>query len=311
MVWNHWLLFAWIVPSAWALAAVIDVFLIDRAIYENPLQATAISGFVVALPLILITLPIADWRSVNVEAASLGLASGVCYGLHLLFYYKAMFTVNDAAHTETFLNTEVLIIPVLAFLLLGESLTTGSYLGIALSALGVVILNRIAKGYLLSHRRMTRCLIIAVLASSMGFILQDMLFQSADYTTGLGCYAFGLLLTVAPLAAYSGPTKLSLVFSRYAIIIVSAEVFTLVATTASLRAIDTGPSVSLVAVIESARPLLIMLLCFALWTVLRGINQFNANSIASLQQQFHAAPEKLIACGLIAGGVFFASTANA
>jgi len=307
LLFHHWLVYAWIVPLAWAFAALVDVFMIEWDIYENPLQATALSGLVVALPLLVFSLPGAqlDFQNWNIVIA--GFCSGLFYALHLMFYYQAMFIANDATHAETFINTEVVLVPILAFIVLGETLAATNYLGIFLSALGVIILGWGARAHVVGHRRLAMFLACAVFASSIAFVLEDILFDLTDYRTGLFFYAIGVLVAAIPLALQQGAIVTSLRLIRYFRFIATAEIFTLIATMASLRAIETGPSVSLVTVIETARPVLIMVLCFALWVFFRSYCAIELNTMLALRNQFYAAKSKLAACTFIALGVYLVS----
>ena len=204
------------------------------------------------------------------------------------------------------MNTEVVFVPVLAFIVLGERLSEPHYLGIILAGFGVLTLNWGSRR-IVGHRRLSLFLAFAVLGSSMGFIIQDVLFDLTDYSSALVWYAFGLLLGVTPMIVLHGVGSLGRRFKRYVTPILIAECFTLIATAASTRAIDLGPSVSLVALIESARPLLIMLLCFFAWTwMIRG-EKVSVDTVHALREQFSASLNKIFACTLIAGGVFFAS----
>lgn len=304
---DHWLLYAWIVPIAWGLAAVIDVLLIEWDIYENPLQASAISGFVVAFPLLLLFLPHANLQSLNATVVVVGLLSGVCYALHLLFYYQAMFTANDAAHAETFMNTEVVFVPVLAFIVLGERFADTNYLSIGLAGLGAIVMSWSARCHVIAHARLTRFLVCAVFASSAGFIVEDILFDLTDYSTGVVCFSIGLLLGIAPSLVQQGVGRTGSTLFRNFRLIFCAEIFALVASAAQMRAIEKSHSVSLVAVIESARPLLIMLMCLAAWVLVRNYRRSDNGTIAALREQFSAGAHKLTACALIAGGVYIAS----
>ena len=307
IVWNHWLALAWVAPAAWAAAAIVDVFIIDRGVYRDPLQATAISGTIVALPFLLLALPMMEPAGLDVTTFAMALAGGICDILMLLFYYKAMFTTNDVAHAETFFNLEVLFIPLLAFAFVGEHLGALNYVGVGLAALGVVILNGSAGRYFSRHARLTAFLLAAVLASSAGIVIQDLVFARTGYWNGLVGYAFGILLGVIPLVRYSGLRDSFAAFRRNRGVILGAEAFTLVASFAGLRAIDLSPSASLVAVIESTRPLLIMLACLFAWLMLNRIRRCPADAIEALRAQFEAAPGKLAANGLIIGGVYVVS----
>ena len=295
-------------PLAWAVAAIVDVFIIDRGVYRNPNQAAAISGMVVAIPFSLIALSAWDPASLDSTSVVLGLGGGLCDLLMLWFYYKALFTTNDVTHAETFFNLEVLFIPMLAFIFIGEQLSSENFLGVGLAVIGVLILNRCAERYTSRGARMAGYLLAAVLASSSSLVIQDMVFARTSYWNGIGNYAIGIMLGVLLLARCYGPLRGVKTFWRNHGVILAAEVFTLIATFTSLRAIDLSPSVSLVAVIESTRPMLIMLACLLGWAVLRQIRLCGAEEIQALRDQFDVAPAKLAANGFIIGGVYIVSS---
>ena len=120
--WENWLLLAWVAPLAWGLGSLVDVLMIEQRVYRDPIQATVISSMVVSVPFLTFALPSTDFTGLELRACALAILGGTSYLLMLLFYYKAMFTVNDAAHAESFLNLEVLFVPILAFILFSEQL---------------------------------------------------------------------------------------------------------------------------------------------------------------------------------------------
>jgi len=302
-----WLLFAWIVPVAWGIAALIDVLMIEWDIYQSPAQATSISGIVVAVPLLLVLAPVASFEDLDSTSVFVGVCSGFCYALHLSYFYKALFTANDAAHTEAFMNTEVVIVPVLAFVFLGESLNGTSYLSIFLAGTGIVVLNRDSQEMVAKHRRLTRLLAIAVIVSSVGFILQDILFDLTSYRAALFCYAIGLLIGITPFILQQGAVNTGSRLLQYFGLIFIAELFAVIATLSSMRAIALAPALSLVAVIETFRPLVIMAICLLAWLVIRQCKNRYEGTEKALRAQISGSGRKLFACVLIGGGVFFAS----
>lgn len=99
---------------------------------------------------------------------------------------------------------------------------------------------------------------LAVLVSSFGFVLQDMLFDLTSYRAALFCYALGVLFGITPALLQRGMGKTCQRLIKYCRLIFFAELFAVIATLTSMRAISLAPSVSLVAVIETSRPLVIM-----------------------------------------------------
>lgn len=304
---DGWLLYAWIVPVAWGIATLIDVLMIEWKIYQDATQATSISGLVMAMPLLLVVTPIANLEDLDITSVVVGLCSGLCYALFLSYFYKALFTANDGAHTEAFMNTEVVIVPVLAFLILGESLNTTSYLSIVFAGLGVLVLNWESRGMVAKQRRLTRLLAVAVLVSSVGFIFQDILFDLTSYRAALVCYALGVLIGVTPALLQRGLGKTCHRLIKYCRLVFISELFAVIATLASMRAIALAPSVSLVAVIETVRPLVIMLVCTLAWITMHQYSIGSVGTRHALREQFSGSVRKLIACLLIGLGVFFAS----
>ena len=304
---DGWLFFAWMVPVAWGLAALIDVLMIEWDIYQSPVQATAISGLVVAVPLLVAVTPFAALEQLDMTSVAVGICSGICYALHLHYFYKAVFIANDAAHTEAFMNIEVVVVPVLAFLFLGESLGGSSYLSIVLAAFGVIVLNWETQRIVASQRYLIQLLTIAVMISSIAFILQDILFDLTSYRTALVCYSIGVLAGITPLLLQQGIRRTCGRLLQYAVPVFFAEVFAVIATLSSMRAIASSPPVSLVAVIETFRPLVIMTICFLMWIAMRHAGLGYERTLAALRMQFSGSFRKLFACTLLSCGVFLAS----
>ena len=305
--WHNWLLLAWFAPLVWGLGSLVDVLMIEQRVYRDPVQATVISSMVVSIPFLTFALPSLEFADLSMTAAMLAMLGGISYLMMLLFYYKAMFTVNDAAHAESFLNLEVLFVPLLAFLLLGEQLSGEHYLGIGLAALGVLILNGREGQYFFQHSRLTGILLVSVFASSCSLVIQDHVFTLTSYWNGIAFYAIGMLLGTAIMVLCHGSQDIGKTFWRFRKPILAAELFTLVATFTELRAIDLSPSAALVAVIATSAPLMIMLISLIVWAILRLMPSSRENLLQAFREQFDAAPTKLTANLLIIGGVYVIS----
>ena len=274
-IWENWLLLAWVAPLAWGLGSLVDVLMIEQRVYRDPIQATVISSLVVSLPFLTFAAPSLEFSELGMQACALAMLGGISYLMMLLFYYKAMFTVNDAAHAESFLNLEVLFVPILAFILFSEQLRGEHYLGIGLASLGVLILNSREGKYFLSHSRLTGLLLASVFASSCSLVIQDQVFALTSYWNGMAFYALGMLTGAGAMVVIHGSQDIGKTFWRFRKPILAAELFTLVATFTELRAVDLSPSASLVAVIATTAPLMIMLVSLLAWGLLRLLPRYS------------------------------------
>ncbi len=308
--WDQWMIVAWIAPAALAASAIIDVLLVGRRVFANAWQAAGISGALAVSPLLLAPLGVARETASALGAdagtIALAIAAGAAYVLHLLFYFQALFKANDAAHAETFLNLDVLAVPMLSFLLFDEQLRGAHYAGIALAGAGVAVLS------LAARRRgrgaaCTHLLTLAVLSIAASLVAEDQVFARCGYEVGVFWFAVGGLGASFACVAHAGRRDLARTLTGNKFALAALQATSVVALAANLRATDLSPSVALVVVIECATPALIMAfsaLALALLVHTRGVR---ATALGALRGQLDDAPVKIGCLSLVLIGVMLVS----
>lgn len=305
LVWNHWQLVAWIAPLAWAVSSIVDVVLVDRGYYRDAVDGTIISAAFGAAPCIVIALAMGDPEPIELSTATMAFAAGLAFAVHLHAYFKALFTLNDAAHADTAFNANVAVVPVLAYILLEERLSGPHYAGIALAGLGVIILMKSAKGTTPLRKEATRPLIVGIFSLSLSLVLLEAVFQHCGYWQGLFWCSAGWLSYAAMVWASTRRRGIVSIVQKYAGVFAANELVGAIAVIGTLRATDLSPSVSLIPVIEASTPILILGLSLSCITLLRLFpTEVRERYHSALCEQLSTAPRKLLAMGFILAGVY-------
>ena len=296
---DNWLCMALLASAGWALSCVIDVCFVGDGIYRRPSDGPAIAGFFCLVPALLASASL-DWSDVTLPVAVVGALSGVVFLLHMHFYFKALFTLNDAVNAEIFNTLTVLVVPVLAFLVLGERLGVLDYLAILIAGAAVVLLiglqasrvSRVAIGYLAG----------SVTAASVLMVMQAWVLESANYETAVWLFSLAAFVTSLLIFGVPGASRrrLTRLCRRFSGLFIVVQLFELGAVLGSQRATDLGPSVSLVALLECSLPLFILTFSFLLASVVRRWRLIASRSLQSaLAEQVTAAPSKIASMLLI------------
>ncbi len=301
--WDNWVALGLFAAGAWALSGVIDVCFVGEGIYREPVDGPVIAGLFCLVPA-LSAAPAAIGSDVSWQVIGLGTLSSVAYLLRVYFYFKALFELNDASNAEIFNTLSVLIVPVLAFVVLGERMNWVHYLAIGVAGVGVLILVA------MQSSRITRSalgnLTISVAAVSLSMVLQASVLKHADYGTAVGVFSGSAFLIVfAYLATRPKKRKrITVLCRRFGAIFVAVQLLELGAVFGSHRATDLSPSVSMVALLECTLPIFIMLFSWLTMIMLRRWPATDTTAIRlSLSTQTAAAPSKLAAMTLIIAAV--------
>ncbi len=307
LLWDNWLLMAWLVPLSIAISGVIDVLMVERRVFDNAHEAAAVSGLLGVTPLLVTPL----WSDAPLfpDALTIAIAigAGAIYTWHILLYFKALFSANDVAYTEAFLSLAVLAVPLLSFVAFGEQLAPAHYAGIATAAAGAAVLTVASGRHMLVKKSLTGLLTAAVLCVALSLVLEDLVFQRCDYWIGSFWFAVGGALCSAVFARRSGWRRVGRIMRHNSGALFWTNVTALFALVASLRATDLSESVSLVIVIETATPLMIMALSGIVLGAAHLSRSLPSPVRVALQEQLTDAPMKLGSMALILTGVMLVS----
>lgn len=302
-LWDSWIAMGLIAAAAWGFSCVIDVCFVGEGVYREPLDGPLIAGLFCILPLFVFGETEAILE-VDPRVVVVALLAGVCYLLHIYFYFKALFVLNDASNAEIFNNLSVLVVPVLAFIFLGEILNPLHYLAIALSLAGVLVLVRLQLSTL--TWKVAAMLGLSVLFISLVMVMQAWVLRFVSYQTAVFLFSSAAFVSVLCLLStrIRQRRRVFHLCKRFGLFFAGVQVLELVAVLGSQRATDVGPSVSLVALVECSLPLFVMTFSWITLGVSRRWQVSNTYSIRSaLASQTSAYPVKFLSLGLIAAGI--------
>jgi len=287
---QNWLLMAVLTPTFWAICCVLDCCLIGNKIYRKPSDGAIVSSLFCLAPLLFLF--IGDTQEVVTSVGEKGVPTnavlaGLAFALHLFFYFRTLHRLNDVSGAETFISLSVLIVPLFAWVMLGERLPGHFYLAFIIAASGVLIqcLPAIRKVGLLLLVNM----LITMTAVSLSMVLQAGALESHGFilsTVFFNLTVFFVAMTFV-IANPKSRQRVVNLFQHYPVVLITGEVLSILAVLSSHRATQLGPSVSIVALIECLLPLMIIAVSSALilmnryWPLLSSQHE----SILSLQLQ--------------------------
>jgi drug/metabolite transporter (DMT)-like permease len=301
---DNWIVMALIAAGAWALSCIVDVCFVGNGVYRKASDGPLVAGLFCLVPALLtgITLRI---DTIGLGVIVVSALSAMAFLLHVYFYFKALFSLNDAVNAEIFNTLGVLVVPILAFLLLGERLALLNYVAIVVAAAGILILVRF------QATRMPWLTISYLIASvscvSLMMVMQAWALAQTNYAAVVFIFsATAFLAIVVRLAARPrDQQRIAGMCRRFGALFVLLQFLEIGAVLASQRATDLGPSVSLVALLECSLPVFVMVFSWLFAVAARQWNPRRAIALrAVLSLQTAAAPPKLISVLMIIFAIF-------
>jgi len=302
-LWDSWIAMGLISAAAWGMSCVIDVCFVGEGIYRKPIDGPAVAGLFCIVPLCIFDRP-ETALELDSRVIAAALLAGICYLLHIHFYFKALFALNDASNAEIFNTLSVLFVPVLAFLLLGEVLEPLHYFAIGLSIFGILILMRLQKSTL--TWQVAVLLGTSVLFVSLVMVIQAWVLQFVGYETAVWLFSSAAFFSVICLLGFRSHLRPRILYlcKRFGLLLVSVQLLELCAVLGSQRATDVGPSVSLVALLECSLPVFVM--AFS-WMLLGASRYWRVSRVdgvrIALASQTDAYPAKLVSLVLIVAAI--------
>ena len=298
-LWGNWIAMGLISAAAWGLSCVIDVCFVGEGIYRKAEDGPVVAGLFCLVPFLAFSGP-ETTSEVDSGVVAAAFLAGICYLLHIYFYFKALFALNDASNAEIFNTLSVLFVPVLAFLLLGEILPPLHYVAIGLSIIGILVLIRFQLSTL--TWQVAGLLGASVLFVSLVMVIQAWVLQFVAYDMAVSLFSLAAFVAAVCLLA----TKVRLrrrilaLCKRFGVLFLAVELLELTAVLGSQRATDVGPSVSLVALLECSLPIFVMVFSFMFLLAARYWPKTSLDGIrTALASQTDAYPAKLFSLVLI------------
>lgn len=302
-LWDNWVLLGLLAAGGWAMSSVLDVCFVSEGIYGDPIDGPVIAGLFFFLPAVAAARSLGS-ADIDWAYAGLAMLSAGCYLLHVYFYFRGLFELNDASNAEIFNTLSVLLVPLLAFLFLDEQVASMDYAAIVVAGAGVLILVMLQSARI--SRRTIGFLSASVVFISVSMVLQARALEVADYNVAAGVFSITAFVLASVGLAFLKTRRRHLIrmCRRFGYAFVLVQLLELGAVFGSQRATDVGPSVSLVALLESALPVFIMLFSWVFVVVSRRWRMTGAIEIRrALASQITAAPSKLTALAMITAAI--------
>lgn len=301
---ENWVLIAFVAPFLWALVVLLDIYFVHR-VYKKPHEGTIISGLFQGLVLLLI--PFIGFTWPGNAAAFLFVAGGVMFIMYFHSYFGAMALIGDGALIETLLNFAVILVPVLAWVFIGERLDFISYLGIILVFIGGVafISNDVIQKKISSVFVVVFLGILFYAFSTIFLKMGHNIADSKEFWPEFVLFSFGIALGGILVLLFQDERKnlfkrIYNLSKKYLIFFVLAESLSVIGTWALQKAITITPAVSFVTAIASLTPLFVMLFSFVVAFF------YSKHSIKDAYvKQFDGFGLKTLAAILIAVGIYF------
>lgn len=194
----------------------------------------------------------------------------------------------------------MLVVPLLAFFVLGERLPWLNYAAIGMAVCGLAVLIA------LQRTRMTGTAVVYLAASvaavSIMMVMQAWVLQFANYATLVWLFSTSAFVTAMFATGISAARRRRVghLLQRFGLLFVLVQLLELGAVLGSQRAIDLGPSVSLVALLECSLPVFVMIFSGMIAVGVRYLRFDRSTGLhAALARQSRAAPSKLASMLLI------------
>ncbi|HBU07510.1 MAG TPA: hypothetical protein DEB09_05515 [Candidatus Magasanikbacteria bacterium] len=322
---SHWLILSFLAPMFWALVNMIDVYFVD-GVYADELEGTIIMGIFQAIPCLFLMffLKIEFSQLFNFNSANgqlffepmilWALLGGLLFNLSFYFYYKALFHHNDVGLVQILWGLSIVAVPFLAFVLFREKLPVYSYLGMAITLLGGVVLSfhkGIKKGTL---KRYLFIMISAIVFFSLSMVLENKAYNVID-ARGWGnqgfllvflCFNLGALLSSIILLLVSRKNPWPLIKKYYKVFILG-EGITFLGNLSSQRALSVAPSVSYVATIEAFVPVFVLIFSLLIVVIAKIFNTKFSVIKKIYQDQLQGVSLKIVAIIIMAIGIYIIS----
>lgn len=158
-----------------ALLILLDAFFFAGAVYDNCAEPTAISGLLQLLPWCVFPLVQTDFS--NHGLTGLAFASGIFNTIGFYLYFQALVHDQDAVSISIMWNLMIALVPLLAWLALGEQLSIVQYVGIALVFVGACM-GTLNKTKL--KKSMVQAMAGATVFISVGIVMMKHVFNGLD-----------------------------------------------------------------------------------------------------------------------------------
>ena len=304
---GEWLFYAVASIVCWGLVNVLDSYFIENKTYENIWDGTIVSSLykiigVVVLGGIFFTKVI----EISLTGALLSMLGGALISAAFLFCFVAILYHNDMSLIQVVWNLSSPVVVVMGWFFLGEKFAPMAYVGMTIVFAGSFIISFQKESFRCNLGKLLLFLIPMVLLYSVSEVLmkyvemQKVGFKQSFPFVCLGQVLFGSIV----LIFRQNPKHIGGLIKRNWHLFFSSEALELVSLFLLQLAIAKTPSISLLGVVESFMPVMVVALTgvsiFLLKIFKRGKTLervYDENMLAGL-------PVKIIATAVMMIGVY-------
>ncbi len=179
-----WIFFAFLAPALYAVGEILDEYLSNR-IFKRVIPIVFLAlllNFLFVPVLFLIQKPVMP--SFNLIWPLIGV--GLTNLLYLFPYYKSL-KIEDTSIVSAFFSIGKIIIPIFAFVFIGEVLQFREYLGIGVIIIGNVLLAfHMKSGKILLSKAFYLIIIASTILAIDGILYKYMFDQGINWSTAIG-----------------------------------------------------------------------------------------------------------------------------
>lgn len=257
---QDWLFYSLLFPVLFAVVNIIDDNFL-RKVYRSAYFGAIISGFFGMLPLALsLFFPI---QIASFQVILTGIFCGFLTCIYYYFYLKALGEENPSVVIALSNLTPVFALSI-AFLFLGETLTSKHLLGFIIIIIASSILS--LTKFSLKKTSISKGLLSVIIASfiyAVVGVLSKFVYNNVDFVSGYMYFAVGLgigglFLSIVPKGGRGFYKEFGKKFTKYIVVFFFIELLGISAEMLNNLAISTGP-ISLVKVVEGIQPIYVLL----------------------------------------------------
>lgn len=302
---ENWILMALLTPTFWAMGCVLDSCLVGSRVYRSVWDGAIVSCLFCLAPALfsLMSLylpPTSISNEFNPSSVpKTAIAAGLAYAVHLFFYFRTLYCLNDVSGAETFIALSVLFVPLFAWWLLGERLPAHFYLAFILATVGVLLqCMPIVRG---AGMPLLINMLITMIAVSLSMVWQSSALQTHGFSSATLFFNVASFSVALMFLVFNRKLRLRILmlFRRVPAVLIAGEVLGVLAIMSSHRATQKGPSVSIVALIECLLPLVIMALSAALISINQRWPLLSVQHESTLALQIKGMPMKVSAMAFL------------
>ena len=261
-----WFYLALLAPFLYAIVVLIDDNLL-RSIYKGPYLAAASSGIFGAMPLI--SLFFLDLTTITNLQAGLMILAGFLTCVYYFFYFKSL-DVESPSIVIAMLGLVPATLPLLAYFLLDERLTSAQLIGFTIVLIASLLLAMTEiKKFKFSAALLPVLVVVAILDATS--LLTKYVYDSSAFYPAFMCFSLGLGIggIYFALIMFFDTKKHDLSIFKKSIhklfvIFVVVELLAVAADFTSNLAVSRG-AVSLVRVVEGIQPMYMLLMALLLY----------------------------------------------